>query len=81
MILEIPHIKHSLECQTTYLDSKEVMLNKAKEILHTKLLGENIVEVLLKTQTYNEINHLGKDEMYLWNPSKQSLERKYPSLF
>lgn len=81
MILEISNTKHFLECQTTYLDSKEVMLKKAIEILNNKLLGENIIEVLLKTQTYNEINHLGNGEMYLWNPVTQSLVQKYPSLF
>ncbi|MBX7491236.1 hypothetical protein [Helicobacter turcicus] len=81
MTLEISRTKHILECQTTYLDSKEIMLNKVKEILHSKLLGDGIIEVLLKTETYNEIKHLGKDEMYLWNPKNKSLAQKYPSLF
>ena len=81
MILEIPHTKLSLECQTTYLDSKEEMLQKAINLLKSKLSEKRIIEIFLKTESHNEVYCFGKDEIYLWNPISQSLTQKYPSLF
>lgn len=81
MILEIPHTKLSLECQTTYLDSKEEMLHKAINLLKSKLSEKRIIEIFLKTESHNEVYCFGKGEIYLWNPISQSLTQKYPSLF
>ncbi len=81
MILEIPHTKDLLECQTTYLDSKEEMLHKVINLLKSKLSENRIVEIFLKTESYNEVHCFGKGEMYLWNPISQSFTQKYPSLF
>ena len=81
MILEIPHTKLSLECQTTYLDSKEEMLHKAINLLKSKLSEKRIIEIFLKKESHNEVYCFGKGEIYLWNPISQSLTQKYPSLF
>ena len=81
MILEIPHTKHSLECQTTYLDSKEEMMNKAISLLNSNLSGNKIIEIFLKTESRNEVYCFGNGEIYSWNPANQSLTQKYPSLF
>lgn len=83
MILEIPNSRCSLECQTTYLDDKRIMLNKIREILHKNLLGDSNskIEVILKTQTQNEVSYFGRNETFFWIPANKTLEQKYPSLF
>ena len=34
-----------------------------------------------KIESRNEVNCFGNGEIYLWNPTNQSLTQKYPSLF